>query len=145
MSQNEVRNLQEKLTCQDKEICDLEERLITYDEDIAKKDALQKEFDELQEWIKETEVRLQRMHDKQLNIIDHQFKKLETSELAETSLNADNLRLNDVNACLMKQLKTLQRNEQGLNADVKKMEAFNTNLENELRNVEVSIQIYKIF
>lgn len=140
MSQNQVRNLQEKLACQNEEICNLKEQLSLRIEDMAMKDALQKKFNELQQWVEEAKIIQKRTNDEQLNIIKCQSQKLEKVELNMTSLRADNNRLNEVNICQAEQLKALKRNEQRLIADVEKLETLKISQENELFNVKVSMQ-----
>lgn len=145
MSQNQLRDLQNKLACQVDEICYLNEKLNTYNEDMAKKDELQKRFNELQQWVKEIEISRKQKHDEQVNIIDCQHSKLKKSEKIEISLRADNHRLSDINECLEEQSKTLQRNEQRISANIDKLKTSEENLKNELSNVKVSKKGLYIF
>lgn len=123
-----------------KNTCDPDKILSTYDEDtsIAQYEALRNNTDELFQWIKANNAIQNRTYGEQTNTIECLFENIKDSELVETSLHADNLRLNDVKACLTEQLNSLQRNEQGLYDDIDKLKTAKTDLENKLRCVEVS-------
>lgn len=142
MSQNQIRNLLDKVSSQKEEICHLEEKLNSLNKDIALKDALQEQLVQLQRKVEEAQIIQKRTNDEQLNCIKCQNKKLEKAELDVTSLRADNHRLKDVNNCLADKLKTQQRNEQRFTADIEKLETLNTNLENELHDAKVSVTIF---
>lgn len=142
MSQNQIRNLIEKVACKEEEICNLKEKLNSLNKTIALKDAFQEQLNKLQRKVEETKIIQKRTNDEQLNCIKCQDKKLEKAELDVNSLRAENHRLNDVNHGKADQLKKLQWNEQRLIADIEKLETSNKNLKNELYNVEVSIKIF---
>lgn len=143
MSQNQVRNLVEKVACKEKKICNLKEKLNSLNKTIALKDALEEQLDKLQRRVEEEKIIQKRTNDEQLNCIKCQNKKLEKAEINMNSLRSENHKLNDINNCQVDQLKKLQRNEQKLIVDVENLETSNKNLKKELYNVEVSI--IKIF
>lgn len=138
MSQNNLENLEDMLACKDEEICSLNEKLVTYDEDMDEKNKLQKKYDNLKRWIKENENRWKNTRDEQENTVNCLNNKLNKSERTKITLQADNHRLRDVNECLEEQSKILQRNEQWMSASIDKLKMSEENLKNELSNVKVS-------
>lgn len=142
MSQNQIRNLEDKLDCRDERIRDLKEKLRLYDEEMVAKDVLQKKFNELQRWVEEATVKHNKINDEQLNTIESLRKSIEESELAIASFRSDNNKLTDINGSLKEQLKTLHHNEEKIIADVKKLETLNENLENDLCNLKVSLTTF---
>lgn len=137
MSLNDTENLEKKLVCQAEVIFDLKDKLRSYKNDMIKKDALQKNFDELKQIIEETEINHKRTTDGYLKIIECQRKKLEESELIIVPFCTENHRLKNVNEDRKGQLKALQRNEQTCIADIAILETSNKNLENDLCSVKV--------
>lgn len=142
MSQNQIKNLEEKLACENEKIFDLKEKLHAYDKNMAANGILQNNFNELQRWVENAVTENNRANDKQLNDIKCISKEVEESESAVASFRLDNNKLTNVNESLKEQLKTLQQNEQRIITEIEKLETSNGNLENDLCDLKVSLTTF---
>lgn len=135
----EARDINNQLCCENKHICELQEKLLTYNEDIEKKADLQIRVGNLQQWIEDLENKMKQANADQMNMIDVQTRKLKKSEEEEAVLRLANNRFIDVNDRMAKQLCALKEREQQFLCEIQKSEECKKVLENELCNAKVSI------
>ncbi|VVC30984.1 Hypothetical protein CINCED_3A020926 [Cinara cedri] len=104
--------LNEKLACQQEQICKLKEKLITYDEVNDKKEQLEIQLEKLKKWLEDMEVKDNRMKRNMKSDLEIQTEKLRKAEDVAFELRMENKKLLDVNECIVEQLNTIKKNEQ---------------------------------
>jgi len=140
MSRDQViQDLKDKLACQNNEICELKNNLVTYDKDISTKDDLKCRLHNLQQWIEDVDSKVKQSNNDMSNIIKKQVQKTKEAEVQECVLRSENTRLRNANDSFIEKLNTLERKEQTLIAEIEKLELCKINIQKELCSAEVSL------
>ncbi|XP_025421706.1 putative leucine-rich repeat-containing protein DDB_G0290503 [Sipha flava] len=131
-----INDLQNKLTCEKKKICELETKLVTYDADIEKKNELKVRKGNLQQRAEDLEIKLKKMNEEQLCMVSAQQKKLKSSEEEESCLRSKINKEHESNVCMTKKINRLKESEQRLLTEIENLEKVKNGLEIELCNAE---------
>ncbi|XP_003242602.1 myosin-10 [Acyrthosiphon pisum] len=144
MSQDQkTQDLKDKLDCQNSQICVLQEKLVTYDKDILKKDDLKCRLHNLQQWIEDVDCKVKQSNNDVFNIINKQKQKIKEAEVQECMLRSENTRLHNANDCITEKLNKLHRKEQALIAEIEKLELCKINIQNELCSAQTRVDEMK--
>jgi len=136
-----TQDLKDKLACQNNQICELTEKLVTYEKDILKRDDLKCRLHSLQQWIEDVDCKVKQSNNDVFNIINKQKQKIKEAEGQECMLRSENSRLHNTKDCIAEKLNKLQRKEQALIAEIEKLELCKINIQNELCSAQVSLII----
>jgi len=136
-----THDLKDRLACQNSQICILQEKLVTYEKDISKKDDLKCRLHNLQQWIEDVDCKVKQSNNDVFNIISKQKQKIKEAEVQECMLRSENTRLHKTNDCIAEKLSKLNRKEQALVAEIEKLELCKINIQNELCIAQVSLMI----
>ncbi|XP_060856312.1 myosin-10-like [Metopolophium dirhodum] len=138
-----TQDLKDKLACQNSQICILQEKLVTYDKDISKKDDLKCRLHNLQQWIEDVDCKVKQSNNDVFNIISKQKQKIKEAEVQECMLRSENTRLHNANDCIAEKLNKLHRKEQALTAEIEKLELCKINIQNELCSAQTRVDEMK--
>lgn len=140
MTFNQVINdIQNRLACENQHICELQKKLVTYDEDIEKKNELKIRNGNLQQRAEDLENKMKQMNEEQLCLVNAQKRKLKLSEDEECCLRSKINKAIEANECMTKKINKLKESEQKLITEIENLEKVKNSLETELCNAEVSI------
>lgn len=134
-----IQDLKNTLACENQHICELQEKLVTYDEDIEKKNELKTRSGNLQQRAEDLENKMKQMNEEQLSMIGAQKRKLKTIEEEECCLRSKINKALDANDCMTKKINSLTDSERRLLTEIEDSEKLKRKLENELCDAEVSI------
>lgn len=139
--ETEQKHLRMKVYHEYKKICDLEEKLKRYNEDVCEKEELQIRINDLQRILEEIEFGMKQTYEDHLKMKDSILKKLDHYKIIENSVHVKNQRLNDAIDQKTKHLDTLKLDKEKRTRDIENLNMCNENLKNEMNNSEVSINI----
>lgn len=141
MSQNQAKvrqNSKAKENYQE-QICELENKLIRYDEIITEKDELHSQINDFKLWIENTELKEERIRKNLLNDLDTQTKKLRKSEECQVILKTENKGLLSEIGSKDEQICTLKQKEQSLRNEADDLKKNKKQIENDLRKAKVNL------
>lgn len=126
--------------CRENErICQLQEKLVTYNEDVNEKADLQIRVADLQQLMENLENNMKQNNADQTSMTDTQKKKLKKIEEEEAVIRATNTRFVGLNDRMFIQIVSLKEREKILLCEINKLEEHKQVLENELCKAKVSI------
>jgi hypothetical protein len=138
-------DIKNQLFCANQQVCGLQEKLLTYNDDVDERADLQIRLSNRQQCMEDLENKLQRANAHQKNMIDVQTRKLKKIEGEEAVLRSTNSKFIDINERMTRQICTLKEKENSLLREIKRTEEDKQIIENQLCNVKVSILEHHYF
>lgn len=137
--EQEMKDLKDKLACQDEQICRLKEKLTSHDKIVAQKDELQIEYKNLKQWLEdEFDNKYKKINTDLSKSLDSQKDKLKKAEMDNCKLRTENEKLIDVNERICEQLNAIQENEQKLRIEIDELEVCKSRDQSELCHTKVN-------
>lgn len=133
----EIRYLKDKLGCQNEQICQLKEKLVTFDELVNNNNELKTKFDKFKQWVEDITKKENKMKNDNLNNLELYKQKLIESKLNESKLQSENKKLIEDIECMQKNINTYKNNEQKHSTEIEDLEEHKTRIINDLCNAKV--------
>ncbi|VVC44139.1 Hypothetical protein CINCED_3A019488 [Cinara cedri] len=136
----DTRQLKTNFECKKNVLCQLEEKLSTYEDDLSKKKEMQNQVCKLKEWLEEIQHKSNKMNNDMINNLDVQTEKLNKVEATECMLRNENKKLLDVNDRTGHQLSDLKKQEQKLPMEIEDLKIRKDCIQNDICNAKVEVE-----
>lgn len=134
---DETTYLKDALVCKEQIICQLKEKLYTYNDDLEKKKDMKKQLCNLEQWLEEIKHKSVKNDNDILKDLDVQIEKLNEIEAYECSLRNTNNSLLDAKDGICQRLNETQKKEQMLLMEVEELKMCTDRIQNDICNVQV--------
>lgn len=134
---NETTYLKDALACKEQIICQLKEKLYTYNDDLEKKKHMQMQLSNLEQWLEGIQHKSVKTENDMLKNLDVQIDKLNEIEAYECSLKKTNNNLLDAKDSICQRLNETQKKEQTILMEIEELKTCTDRIQNNICNVQV--------
>lgn len=136
-SDKDIRQLRKNLECKKNDICQLEEKLSMYQDELKKKKDMQIQVCNLKQWLEGIQHKSKKMYNGMLNNLNVQTEKLNKMQATECTLRKENKKLLDVDDRIRQQLNDLKKQEQKLPMEIEDLTIRRDCIQNDICNTKV--------